>query len=63
MSSDEPRSLLTTCLALINPDSYLQQPSKKQKTVQFQAEELHRVFMPQLAAQLNQLSLERQGAQ
>eukprot|EP00971_Amphidinium_carterae_P275430 5464990-Amphidinium_carterae.1 len=62
MTSDELRSLLNTCLALIDPLSYLQQPSKKQKLVQFEAEKLHKNFMPQLAAQLDQLSLERQGA-
>eukprot|EP00971_Amphidinium_carterae_P237878 4722615-Amphidinium_carterae.1 len=63
MTSDELRSLLTACLALIDPHSYLQSPSKKQKSVQFEAEQLHKAFMPRLAAQLDKLSLERQGAQ
>eukprot|EP00971_Amphidinium_carterae_P134784 2671125-Amphidinium_carterae.1 len=60
MTSAELRSLLTTCLALIDPVSYLANPTKKQKLVQFEADQLHKGFMPQLAEQLNKLSLERQ---
>eukprot|EP00971_Amphidinium_carterae_P124652 2469190-Amphidinium_carterae.1 len=63
MTSEELMSLLTACLALIDPVSYLQKPNKKQKVVQFEAEKLQKTFMPQLAAQLDQLSLERQAAQ
>eukprot|EP00971_Amphidinium_carterae_P332256 6466330-Amphidinium_carterae.2 len=62
MTSDELQSLLNTCLALIDPDSYMTNPSKKQKKVQFEAEELREKFMPQLARELEKLSLQQQQA-
>eukprot|EP00971_Amphidinium_carterae_P029743 585332-Amphidinium_carterae.1 len=64
MTSEELRSLLNTCLALIDPDSYMTNPSKKQKKVQFEADALRKDFMPQLARELSKLSLQQQqGAQ
>eukprot|EP00971_Amphidinium_carterae_P021386 422019-Amphidinium_carterae.1 len=63
MTSDELRSLLNTCLAFVNPESYMPNPSKKQKKVQFEADALRKGFMPQLAHELSKLSLQQQGAQ
>eukprot|EP00971_Amphidinium_carterae_P145754 2888539-Amphidinium_carterae.2 len=63
MTSDELRSLLNTCLAFVNPDSYMTNPSKKQKKVQFEADAQRKELMPQLVRELNKLSLQQQGAQ
>eukprot|EP00971_Amphidinium_carterae_P344735 6485309-Amphidinium_carterae.1 len=63
MTSEELMSLLNTCLAFVDPDSYMKNPTKKQKKVQFEADEQRRVLMPELARELRKLSLQQQGAQ
>eukprot|EP00971_Amphidinium_carterae_P037530 737858-Amphidinium_carterae.1 len=63
MTSEELRSLLNTCLALIEPDSYMTNPNKRQRKVQFEADALRKGLMPQLAHELSKLSLQQQGAQ
>eukprot|EP00971_Amphidinium_carterae_P302957 6019516-Amphidinium_carterae.1 len=63
MTSDELRSLMNTCLALIEPDSYIKKPKPGQKKVQFQAETQRSKLMPQLEEALSKLALQRQGAE
>eukprot|EP00971_Amphidinium_carterae_P000469 9671-Amphidinium_carterae.1 len=63
MTSEELRSLLNTCLAFVTPESYPENPSKKQRKVQFEADEMRINLMPQLARELSKLSLQQQGAQ
>eukprot|EP00971_Amphidinium_carterae_P195644 3882585-Amphidinium_carterae.1 len=61
LSTGELVSLLHTCLALIDPTSYLENPPSANKKVQHQASQLHVTLMPQLEDALERLSIEREA--
>eukprot|EP00971_Amphidinium_carterae_P127500 2526328-Amphidinium_carterae.1 len=61
LSTGELVSLLTTCLALIDPRSYIDNPTRAMKTVQWDAVKAHNNVMPQLQKKLEQLSIKQQA--